>query len=184
MHLLKSIRALSVGLLVAGSTIAGGVGLATATAQDSSTTAAADSHIAFIHKGTCGNLDPASQQSLTNVEPRKDDDDSDKTPEPQGVLTSPTVIYSFTDVDMKLDDLLSEAHAIAVHLSADQPGVTIACGDLGGVVVNDDLLIGLAPQDNSGYYGIAKLHKDGDKTEVEIFLVVPTGEPSDATPVA
>ena len=178
---LMSVRAFTVGMLLAGSTIAGGAGLALA--QDSTATTA-DSHIAFIHKGTCDALDPASQQSLTNVEPRKDDDDDDKTPEPQGVLTSPTVIYSFTDVDMKLDDILSEAHAIAVHLSADQPGTVLACGDLGGTVVNDDLLIGLAPQGDSGYYGVAKLHKDGDKTEVEIFLVVPTGEPSNATPAA
>jgi len=186
MHLksLLSVRAFTVGLLLAGSTLAGGAGLAVASAQDASTAASADSHIAFIHKGTCDALDPASQQSLTNVEPRKEDDDDDKTPEPQGVLTSPAVIYSFTEVDMKLDDLLSEAHAIAVHVSADQPGVTIACGDLGGVVVDDDLLIGLAPQENSGYYGIAKLHKDGDKTEVEIFLVVPAEQPSNATPVA
>ena len=181
MHALKSIRALSIGLLMVGSSIAGGIGIAVA--QDTATTAT-DTHPAFIHKGTCGALDPASQQSLTDVAPRVDNDDKDKTPEPQGVLTSPTVIYSFTEVDMKLDDLLSEAHAIAVHLSTDQTGVVIACGDLGGAVLNDDLLIGLAPADNSGFYGVAKLHKDGDKTDVEIFLVLPTGDSTDATPAA
>ncbi|MGC4191188.1 MAG: hypothetical protein QM589_08475 [Thermomicrobiales bacterium] len=181
---LKSARALTVGLLLAGSTIAGSVGLVAA--QDSSTTTAAntESHLAHIHKGTCANLDPAPQQNLNNVEPRKDDDDDDKTPEPQGILTSPQVLYSKTDVDMKLDDMLSEAHAINVHLSAEQPEVYIACGDIDGTVIDDDLYIGLAPLNDSGYYGVAKLHKDGDKTEVEIFLVVPAETPSNATPVA
>lgn len=181
MHSLKSIRALTVGLLLAGSTIAGSVGFAVA--QDSPTVTPAESHVAFIHKGTCGHLDPASQQSLDNVVPHRADTKDDKTPEPQGVLTASPVLYSFTDVDMKLDDLLSSAHAVAIHLSADQPGVTIACGDIGGVVVNDDLLIALAPQDNSGFYGIAKLHRDGDKVQVEIFLVAPTPA-GNATPVA
>ncbi|MGC4105433.1 MAG: hypothetical protein QM753_03635 [Thermomicrobiales bacterium] len=178
---LTSIRAFTVGLLLAGSTFAGAVGLAAA--QDSTAATTTESHLAHIHKGTCANLDPAPQQNLNNVEPRKDDDD-DKTPEPQGILTAPQVLYSATEVDMKLDDMLSEAHAINVHLSAEHPEVYIACGDIGGTVIDDDLYIGLAPQNDSGYYGVAKLHKDGDKTHVEIFLVVPSENPSNATPVA
>lgn len=179
MHPLKSIRALSVGLLLAGSTIAGGVGLVAA--QDTSTAAPTESHLAHIHKGTCAALDPAPQQNLNNVEPRKDSDG--KIPEPQGILTSPEVLYSETEVDMKLDDMLSEAHAINVHLSAEHPETYIACGDIGGSVIDDDLYIGLLPQNDSGYTGVAKLHKDGDKTKVEIYLVVPAA-PSNATPAA
>lgn len=178
MHLMKSIRALSIGLLLAGSTIAGGIGLVAA--QDS-TTPPAESHLAHVHKGTCANLDPAPQQNLNNVEPRKDDDGN--IPDPEGILTSPQVLYSETKVDMKLDDMLSEAHAINVHLSAEQPNVYIACGDIGGSVIDDDLYIGLLPLNDSGYTGVAKLHRDGDKTDIEIYLVVPVA-PANATPVA
>jgi hypothetical protein len=177
---LKSIRALTVGVLLAGSMLAGGIGAVTA--QDSTTTAPTESHLAHIHKGTCANLDPAPQQNLNNVEPRKDDDGN--IPDPQGILTSPQVLYSETEVDMKLDDMLTEAHAVNVHLSAEQPDVYIACGDIGGSVIDDDLFIGLEPLNDSGYFGVAKLHKDGDKTHVEIYLVMPSQQPNNATPVA
>src|SRR5215213_4419908 len=55
-------------------------------------------HPAHIHEGTCDDLNPNPQYPLTNV-------DAD------GLST--------TDVDVSLDDLLSEQYAVNLHLSAD-----------------------------------------------------------------
>jgi hypothetical protein len=63
-------------------------------------------------------------------------------------------------------------------LSADEIGVYIACGDIGGELVTDDdgerhLVIGLGELNDSGHSGIAWLGDDGDQTEVVISLIEP-----------
>lgn len=80
---------------------------------------------------------------------------------------------SFTVVPMTLDAILGADHAINVHLSADQIGTYIACGELGGVTdINGALIVGLREQNASGYTGIAFLSPgvDGASTEVSVFI--------------
>ncbi|MGI8483634.1 MAG: hypothetical protein ACR2OU_05170 [Thermomicrobiales bacterium] len=182
MSRLASLRVLGVGAILASTIMFSGGSMALA--QDSKVDPS-QSHLAHVHKGTCATLDPAPQQNLNNVEPRKDKDGNVKT-DPQGVLTSPQVLFSSTEVDMKLDDMLADAHAINVHKSAKEPMVYIACGDIGGTVIDDKLYIGLAPLNNSGFYGVATLEKDGDKTKIEIYLVEgkPGATEPNATPAA
>jgi len=180
MNRLTSFRMLGLGTVLASTLMFGNgsVGLAQDTPAKPE-----ESHLAHVHKGTCATLDPAPQQSLENVEPRKDSDGNVKT-DPVGVLTAPRVLFSSTSVDMKLDDMLADAHAINVHKSAAEPNVYIACGDIGGTVIDDKLFIGLAPLNNSGFFGIATLEKDGDKTKIKVYLSEPaagTTEPN-ATP--
>lgn len=179
MNRLTSLRMLGLGAILT-STLMFGSG-SVALAQDTPVKPE-ESHLANIHKGTCATLDPAAQQGLENVEPRKDSDGNVKT-DPIGVLTSPRVLFSSTSVDMKMDDMLSDAHAINLTKSASEPGVYIACGDIGGTIVDDKLYIGLASLNNSGFYGVATLEKDGDKTKVEVYLVEPAaGTTPNATP--
>lgn len=80
---------------------------------------------------------------------------------------------SFTSVPLTLDAILAEDHAINAHLSADEIETYIACGELGGVIGPDGtLVIGLHPQGDSGFYGIAFLSPgaDGASTDVSVFL--------------
>ena len=80
---------------------------------------------------------------------------------------------SFTVVPMTLDAILGADHAINVHLSAEEIGTYIACGELGGVTdVNGSLIVGLREQNASGYTGIAFLSPglDGASTEVSVFV--------------
>ena len=176
-----SLKRLSVGMALVCSLVVGGGGLALA--QTSTETATAASHPAHIHNGTCAELDPNPAAPLNNVEPKLNDDEKDNTP--LGVLTAPKVVVSVSeDVEFKWDDMLAESHAINIHESDENIQNYIACGDIGGVVVDDELVIALHPQNDSGYTGIAVLHKDdGGNVDVTIYLAEP-GTGDDATPVS
>ena len=71
---------------------------------------------------------------------------------------------------MTLSDILAAPHAINIHQSADAIQVYIACGDIGGRVVDGRLTIGLQEIDGSGHSGVAVLDTDDDQTEVTVYL--------------
>lgn len=180
-------KSASITAVLAGSLIFGGA--AAVLAQDEAPEGTPDiAHPAHIHSGTCGeNLDPNPLQPLNDIIPYANDDNDDNKNSPQGVLTAPLVLQSETDVDMEFDDLLAEPHAINVHESTEKIENYIACGDIGGIVVDDGdkLAIGLSPLNDSGIYGIAFLEKDDGKTKVEIWLAEPRIEETPAaTPVS
>lgn len=80
---------------------------------------------------------------------------------------------SFTSVPLTLDAILADDHAINAHLSADEIDTYIACGELGGVIGPDGtLVVGLHPQSDSGFSGIAFLSPgaDGASTDVSVFV--------------
>lgn len=179
---LVTLKNIALGAVVATSLAIGGVGLALA--QDEEVAA---SHPVHIHAGDCANLDPNPVVPLNNIEPRLNDDSDDETANsPQGVLTASTVLYSLSDeFEFSFDDdMLATSHAINVHESEENVQNYIACGDIGGVVVDDQLMIALHPLNDSGHSGIAVLTKDGDgNVDVEIYLAEP-GPESEATPVS
>lgn len=177
-----SLSQLAAGVVLVGGLALGGAGLVVA--QDDSATPDV-SHPSHIHAGTCDDLDPNPAAPLNYVEPRLDSDDDDAN-QPEGVLTAPRVLYAESDdVDFSWDDMLATSHAVNVHLSDEEIATYIACGDIGGVVVDDELVIALEPQNDSGYHGIAILTKDDDgNVDVEIYLAEPATGDSDATPVS
>ena len=77
---------------------------------------------------------------------------------------------SETDVPLPLGDILSAPHAINVHESADAIQNYIACGDIGGRVIDGDLVIGLRELNDSGHHGVAILEGDDDGTDVKVYL--------------
>ena len=158
---------------------------ATAFAQDD-TADAVITHPAHVHMGTCAELDPNPAYPLDNVGPRlTDDEELPASEDIKGSLTANAVEYSQTEIDVNLDDLLAEAHALNVHESDQNVGNYIACGDIGGPVLDDKLYIGLMEQNDSGYHGIATLEKkDDDKTEVTVYLFSTAPMEQEATPEA
>jgi len=174
---------------VIGLGLAVGLGLSafggTVLAQDATETpegaTAAVTHPAHVHVGSCAELDPNPIYPLNNVGPRTDEDGNAPDPEEiMGSLASNPVEVSESEIEVNLDDILTEAHAINIHESDQNVTNYIACGDLGGALLDDKLFIGLNELNGSGYHGIAILEKDGDdKTKVTIYLAqapVPTEE--------
>ena len=165
-------RSQLLGLAVVAVMLAAGMaaaGFAWVAGQESE---AAPPHPAHIHEGTCDTLNPNPQATLDDVTKRKLDDDKTPTSEDlKGSLTAAEVEMSESEADISFDDVLATAHAINIHESADDIQNYIACGDIGGLVADDKLFIGLRELNDSGYAGVAILEAaDDDKTNVTIYL--------------
>jgi plastocyanin len=134
----------------------------------------AEVHPAHIHSGTCAELGDVvlPLNDVTHI-----GDDSERT----GAASAIPVKSSVTVVDMPLQEIIDGGHAINVHLSADEIGTYIACGDIGGIVATDEgeeeneIVIGLGELNDSGHTGIAWLGAEGDQTRVAVHLVEPAG---------
>jgi hypothetical protein len=77
---------------------------------------------------------------------------------------------SVTLVDLPLAQIADGQHAINIHESAEAIDVYIACGDVGGQMLGDMLVIGLQELNDSEQVGVAVLEEIGDRTQVAIFL--------------
>lgn len=146
-------------------------------------------HPAHVHKGSCGQLNPNSAFALDDVKvPLKSDEKTPSSSDIKGALNAVPVETSEKSIDISLDDLLKNPYAINITESSANIGKAIACGNIGGIVVDDNLLIGLQQQNDSGYVGVAVLHRDGDQTKVTLYvakgLAGPSATPGQATPVA
>ena len=73
----------------------------------------------------------------------------------------PVKVSEMNNFDVSLQEIIDGGHAINVHLSAEEIGTYIACGDIGGIVHDlenhegAELTIVLAEQNDSGHIGIA-----------------------------
>ena len=112
-------------------------------------------HPAHIHAGAC----PAPGDvvaALTDI--------AQVAGEAAGLASALPVSTSTTSVPLALADILAADHAIVVHDSADDMGTYIACGDIGGVVMDGQLAVALGDLGDSGASGIALLTDGGDGT--------------------
>jgi plastocyanin len=119
-------------------------------------------HPAHIHSGTCDNLGDI-------VAPLSDVGEL-TAGENFGAESAVLVKQSDTDVELLLGDILSGPHAINVHESAEAIQNYIACGDIGGRVIDGDLVIGLRELNESGHHGVAVLEGADAGTGVTIYL--------------
>ncbi len=162
-------RSFRVGIVAAGAVLA--ISVPAGLAQEASPVATAgDSHPAHIHAGTCAELGDVVVP-LTNLE--------EVAGEAVGPESAFAIDTSTTYVDLPLADIIAGGHAINVHLSDEEIGTYIACGDIGGVLVADDsggdgLVIGLGELNDSGYAGMAWLGETADgQTEVAVQVIEP-----------
>ena len=120
---------------------------------------------AHIHSGSCADLGDVVAP-LTNV----------AAPEGEAVgndADASAVETSVSSVPLTLEQILAEDHAVNVHLSTEEIGTYVACGDIGGVLdATGSLSIGLRELNGSGLSGVAFLTPgaDGVSTAVSVFL--------------
>ena len=119
-------------------------------------------HPAHIHSGTC--------DDLGDIVAPLGDVTEQTAGESFGAATALLVKESESDVPLPLGDILSAPHAINVHESAEAIQNYIACGDIGGRVIDGDLVIGLRELNGSGHHGVAVLEGDDDGTDVTVYL--------------
>ena len=87
---------------------------------------AAEAHPAHIHSGTCDQLGDV-------VYPLADVRDPDRRGDGCGGGHA-VKVSEVNHVDAPLQEIIDGGHAINVHLSAEEIGTYIACGNIGGVV--------------------------------------------------
>ncbi|HEY8448701.1 MAG TPA: hypothetical protein VIL01_16490 [Thermomicrobiales bacterium] len=129
-------------ILVLSSMVAIGIGTQGANAQDGERTAA-------VYSGSCSRLeDVLSEVRALSVQEG-------------GVETA------FRTISVSLADLVADGSAVVV---TDEAGDPVACGDVTGSESAEDIYIGLAEQNSSGYSGVAWLRAREDRTQVSVFL--------------
>jgi hypothetical protein len=130
--------------------------------------AAGAAYPVHVHAGTCAELGEV-------IHPLQD------LVGPEGDWTGPDTVVSVTlsenIVDVPLQEIIDGGHAINVHLSNGEIGTYIACGDIGGVITTDgggrqEMMIGLAEMNDSGYAGTVWLGPSADSTQTEIFVIL------------
>ena len=132
----------------------------------------AEAHPAHIHSGTCDQLGDVVYPLADVAYPSGEE---------MGTAGGHRVKDSEANhVDVPLQEILDGEHAINVHLSAEEIGTYIACGNIGGVVQEREngegmeIVIALAELNDSGHVGIAWLGDDGEGgTNVVVSLIEP-----------
>lgn len=125
---------------------------------------------AHIHAGSCAELGEVVYP-LTDVALPEG--------EMMGAPGGHPVESSDTNIpDVPLQTILDGQYAVNIHLSADEIGTYIACGDIGGMVnarengEGQEVTVGLTDLNESGYVGVAWLGDDGKGgTNVGISLI-------------
>ena len=158
------------GLLAAG----GG----RARAQDATPTAG-DLAVA-IHAGTCAEPIAEPVHDLGAALPYGADEESGELEgEVRGTAPTEPVLRAEGTIGATYGDLLDAPHALAVHEGGQAAGPMLACGDLGGLVDEGRLAVGLRPVGGSGLAGVALLDEDTegalgigeDEVRVTVYLV-------------
>ncbi len=126
-------------------------------------------HPAKIHDGTCDHLG-AVAFTLNGVGANENQQGTPiATPETVNPTTSYQMMIGQSTVDASLDSLLKGDHAIMLY-DSDETMQGIACGNLGGARLGDELIVGLAELNVPGHVGVAVLRADGAKTDVTIYV--------------
>ena len=79
------------------------------------------------------------------------------------------VVTSDTTIPVALDDLEAGKHALMIY-DNDQSMQGVACGKVGGVMLGDELVVGLAEMGVPGHSGFALFRPDGEQTDVTILI--------------
>ncbi len=157
-------------------TVGGG---ATRAQEGSGTPTAATAHPAHIHGGTCGVLGDILYPLNDLVPPGT----GAATAEAGQIESTSTTTIQLPDRPHNdFEHFVASGYALNVHLSADEIGTYIACGDISGQVVGNELQIELQELNGSGYQGQATLKDNGDGTMT--VIVVLTRISTTGTPVA
>lgn len=167
---------------------------ATVSAPETNAEAEIELHPAHIHSGTCDELGDVVYP-LNDLQAAAQVDDPDATPvidlgatpdAASAIGLVDVVAQSGTEVDVSIDDLLSEEYAINVHESPENIQNFIACGEITGSVEDGELTIDLQELNNTGYTGRALLTDQGDGTTiVNVSLFTSDqGGTQDATPAS
>jgi hypothetical protein len=141
--------------------------------EDGPVVPAPDSRPIVIHAGSCADLGEVVVTPGAAVAPSGP---------AVGQETAIPVLIGAATLDLSLDVLIDQDHAVAVLASTEPDAEIVACGDIGGVDDDDGALaIGLREVDGSGLAGIAYFaYNATDQTQTDISIFLADGLADDA----
>jgi hypothetical protein len=113
---------------------------------------------AAIHQGSC--QDPVVQEIASLGSFGEPTDENGEVIQSQGILTAPPLLQAAAEeVPFNLSETLAsgEAYVIIVHKSPEEYTTYLACGEVAGPLVGNNLAVALRPINNAGYAGVATL---------------------------
>ena len=116
--------------------------------------------VAEIYDGECSSIGEEALYTLFDV---------DSATGVTNVPPAAPMARSVTTVKASLDDLIADRHAVVIRAGADDPTI-VACGDVGGLLEDDELAVGLRQRNGSGYSGVSYMRGANGSTLVYIFL--------------
>lgn len=126
-------------------------------------------HPARIHNGTCESLQGVAFR-LNGVGGSVDAEGAPvATPTTVNPSSSYQVMTSESVIDAPIEELMSGEHAIMIYES-DEAMEGISCGNIGGAMMGDELITGLAEMRIPGHLGFAIFTPDGDQTDVTVII--------------
>lgn len=131
-------------------------------------------HPAAIHQGTCTQPVAEPAFDLGDVGPPTQDGQPLAPDAIRGQITGPALLTSTNpQMEFNMDELLDsgQPYVILIHESAQNFNAILACGEIGGPVIGNELNVGLRPVNNSGMAGIAELVPDGDNTAGTLWVI-------------
>lgn len=160
----RSLRRLGGGVLAIAVGVALSAGLTTSVLAH-----AEHGHPARIHTGTCEELGGVAFP-LNGVGASVDLENAPiPTPSVVNEESAYQVMVGETTIDGSLDDLLAADHAVMIYES-DEAMDAIACGNLGGAMMGDSLITGLAESGHAGHLGFAIFEPSGEQTVVTVII--------------
>lgn len=126
-------------------------------------------HPVRIHDGTCEDLGGVAFR-LNGVGGSVDTEGGVvATPAAVNPQSSYQVVHSETLIEASIDDLLTGKYAVMVYES-DEAMDAIACGNVGGALMDGTLVTALAEAGAPGHSGFALFEADGDQTLVMMLI--------------
>lgn len=126
-------------------------------------------HPARIHSGSCEELGAVAFR-LNGVGASVDLDNAPlATPTAVNEETAYQVLVGETTIDGSLEDILAEELAVMIYES-DEAMDAIACGNVGGALLGDSLVTGLAENGHPGHLGFALFEPNGEQTVVTVIM--------------
>ena len=117
----------------------------------------------------------------------EDEDEDDEDDELEVVIGRSIPVWGIGEsLDVELDNVVETQFAIVVLASEEAGGSILACGEFGGAVAQDQIVVPLLPVENSGLFGsvaLAQGQAEGDEEVVFLgYFYQGTGEQTQATP--
>ena len=126
-------------------------------------------HPARIHNGSCESLEGVAFR-LNGVGGSVDVEGAPvATPTAVNPESTYQVMTSASIIDAPIEELLAGDHAIMIYES-DEAMEGISCGNIGGAMMGDELITGLAEMRIPGHLGFAIFTPDGEQTDVTIII--------------